>query len=95
MARDKAVQDHIDKRVEDFRKVLEECSDKIESLKEKERLPVVAYAKELTEKLGITDNLYHVLRHFLKGYPGIVVRAGAHGGVEKLFNTTTEEKKNK
>jgi hypothetical protein len=43
-------------------------------------------ADELAKEIGMTGpQLYPTLKFLFQGYPGVDVRAGAHGGIYKLL----------
>lgn len=73
-----------------IRPIFEMARLKIEQIKPGETYPATTLADDLAKEFDTTGPaLYPILKFLFTGYPGIVVRRGAHGGLHRL-----EEKKN-
>jgi hypothetical protein len=78
---------HIDDALANIRAIFEIAASRIEALPEdgKSKIPGTTMAKELGEQFGISGpTLYPTLLFLLRGYPGTVLRKGAHGGIVRL-----------
>ncbi len=76
---------HIDNVLVQVRNIFEKAEARIEALKPGEKIPATSLAEELATELGMKGNqLYPTLLFLFKGYPGIEIRRGAHGGLCKL-----------
>lgn len=76
---------HIETALGKVRAIYEKASERIEALKTGEKVPATQLAKELALEFDTTGPaLYPVLKILFDGYPGIVIKKGAQGGLEKL-----------
>jgi hypothetical protein len=89
---------HIESALSNIRSIFEKASERIEALKPGEKVAATELAKELGKEIGMTGpQLYPVLLFLFKGYPGVLVKRGAHGGiirpklVEPEVKPTTQE----
>lgn len=86
------VQQHIEKALNEIRAVIfDKAAARIEALKEGEKVPATTLADELAREIVQPDGkrmtgpqLYPTLKFLLKGYPGVEISRGAHGGIKKL-----------
>lgn len=77
---------HVDATIARIRPILEKASARIEAIPPGQKIPATALADELAKELGMTGpQLYPTLKFLFTGYPGVDVRAGAHGGIYKLL----------
>lgn len=68
-----------------IRPLFEKAAERIDALKPGEKVPATELAKELATSVGMTGpQLYPTLKLFFDNYPGVVIKKGAHGGIEKL-----------
>lgn len=68
-----------------IRPIFEKAAERIDALKPGEKVPATELAKELAASVGMTGpQLYPTLKLFFDNYPGVVIKKGAHGGIEKL-----------
>lgn len=83
--------EHIDASLDKIRVIFEKASTRIEALKPGERIPATGLAKELAQEIGMEGPiLYPTLKFLFDGYPGVVVKKGAHGGIEKIKDVAPE-----
>ncbi len=76
---------HVDDTLARIRPILEKASARIEAIPPGQKIPATALADELAKELGMTGpQLYPTLKFLFTNYPGVDVRAGAHGGIYKL-----------
>ena len=76
---------HIDLSLAKIRAIYEKASTRIEALKPGEKYPATTLAADIAKEHGMTGpQLYPTLKFLFDGYPGVVIRKGAHGGIEKL-----------
>jgi hypothetical protein len=76
--------DHVEASLGKIREIFEKASERVESLQPGEKIPATALASQLAAEYGMTGpQLYPVLRFLFDGYPGVLVRRGAHGGILK------------
>lgn len=74
--------DHVETSLDKIRKIFEKASERVEQLQPGEKVPATVLASQLGEEFGMSGpQLYPVLRFLFDGYPGILVRRGAHGGL--------------
>lgn len=79
------VNNHIEVSLESVRKIFIKFAERVEQLKPGEKIPATKLAKELGEEIGIAGpQLYQTLLFVIKNYPGVVIKRGANGGIEKL-----------
>lgn len=75
---------HVEASLDKIRSIFEKASARIEALKPGEKVPATELAAQLGKEIGMTGpQLYPVLRFLFDGYPGILVKRGAHGGLIK------------
>lgn len=68
-----------------IRPIFEKAAERIDALKPGEKVPATELAKELAKEVGMTGpQLYPTLKLLFDNYPGVVIKKGAHGGIEKL-----------
>lgn len=85
--------DHIEVSIAKIRSIFERASERIEALKPGEKIPATQLAETIGSDFGLTGpQLYPTLRFLFDGYPGILVRRGAHGGLIKPDLTQTGKK---
>lgn len=73
-----------------IRPIYEQARVRIDALKPGEKIPATTLAEEIAKPLGMTQaQLYPTLKFLLDGYPGVVIRKGAHGGIFKLPDPST------
>ena len=88
--------DHVNVSLDKIRTIFERASARIEALKPGEKIPATALAVELGAEFGLTGpQLYPTLRFLFDGYPGIIVRRGAHGGLIKPDPSQSSKKTSK
>ena len=77
-------QEHIDESLNKIRNIFEQASSRIEALQPGQKIPATTLAADLAKEVGMTGpQLYPVLLFLFKGYPGVEIRKGAHGGIYK------------
>lgn len=77
---------HVDLTLAKIRPILEKASTRIEAIPPGQKIPATALVDELAKEIGMTGpQLYPTLKFLFQGYPGVDVRAGAHGGIYKLL----------
>ena len=75
-----------------IRVIFEKASNRIDALAPGEKIPATELANQLAEDLNMTGpQLYPVLRFLFDGYPGILVKKGAHGGLIKPLPDDTNK----
>lgn len=78
--------DHVEATLSRLRVTLEKASDRIDAIPPGQKIPATELAAILAKELGKTGpQFYPILKELLEGYPGVDVRAGAHGGIYKLL----------
>ncbi len=76
----------VDLTLAKIRPILEKASARIEAITPGQKIPATTLAAELAKEIGMTGpQLYLTLKFLFQGYPGVDVRAGAHGGIYKLL----------
>lgn len=86
--------DHVEVALNKIRTLFEKASERIEALNPGEKVPATALAEQIGEQFGLTGpQLYPTLRFLFDGYPGILVRRGAHGGLIKPSLTDNKNSK--
>lgn len=76
---------HIEASLTKIRAIFERASQRIDDLKVGEKIPATKLAEELGKEIGMAGpQLYPVLCFLFKGYPGVEVKRGAHGGIIKM-----------
>lgn len=77
---------HVEDTLARIRPILEKASARIEAIPPGQKIPATTLADELAKELGMTGpQLYPTLKFLFTNYPGVDVRAGAHGGIYKLL----------
>lgn len=80
--------EHIDASLTKIRTIFERASQRIEALQPGEKIPATELAKELAKEVGMTGpSLYPTLCFLFRGYPGVEVKRGAHGGIRRPLST--------
>lgn len=81
---------HIDNALAKIKVVFEKASEKIDALKQGEKIPATVLAADLAKEIIQANGdpmagpqLYPTLKFLLDGYPGVDVKRGAHGGIVK------------
>ena len=90
------IQQHIEKALNEIRaQIFDKAAARIEALKPGEKIPATTLADELARQIIQADGkpmtgpqLYPTLKFLLKGYPGVEIARGAHGGIKRLPVTT-------
>lgn len=73
---------HLEDAVNQVRALFLKAATRIEELKPGEKVPATQLAADLAAERGMTGPaLYPVLKFLFEGYPGILVKRGAHGGL--------------
>jgi hypothetical protein len=76
--------DHIDLSLAKIRAIFEKASARIEALPPGGKIPATTLADILAKEIGMTGpQLYPTLKFLIDGYPGVKVKKGAQGGIEK------------
>lgn len=76
---------HIEVSLDKIRLIYQKAADKIEALKPGQKIPATVLADEVAKENGMTGpQLYPTLLFLIKGYPGVEIKRGAHGGIFKL-----------
>jgi hypothetical protein len=87
---------HVDNTLALIRPILEKASTRIEAIPPGQKIPATALADELAKEMGMTGpQLYPTLKFLFNDYPGVDVRAGAHGGIYKLLPGEVKGQKKK
>ena len=77
--------DHVEKSLDTIRVIFEKASERIEALRQGEKIPATKLAADLAEQFDTTGPaLYPVLIFLIRDYPGIKITRGAKGGLTKL-----------
>jgi|SRR6185436_19717165 len=83
--------EHVQNSLARIEEIFEKASTKIESLKVGQKIPATALAEEIAKDYGMTGpQLYPTLLFLIKGYPGVEIKRGAHGGIVKLANVIAQ-----
>jgi hypothetical protein len=73
---------HIENALGQIKKLFEDAAEVIEAIKPGEKIPATVLAEQVAERHGMNGpSLYPVLKFLFNGFPGILVKAGAHGGL--------------
>jgi hypothetical protein len=79
------VDQHIDASIARIRGIFQKASDRIEALKEGEKIPATKLAEDIAKEYGMTGpQLYPTLKFLFDGYPEVEITKGAHGGIRKV-----------
>lgn len=77
-----SVSNHLDLATAKIRSIYEKASSRIEAIKPGEKIPATKLADDLAKELDMTGpQLYPTLKVLFDGYPGVVVKRGAQGGI--------------
>lgn len=77
---------HVDLTLTKLRPIMEKASTRIEAIPPGQKIPATKLAEDIAKEIGMTGpQLYPTLKFLLEDYPGVDVRAGAHGGIYKLL----------
>jgi hypothetical protein len=77
---------HVELTISVLRPILEKASARIEAIPPGQKIPATTLAADIGKEIGMTGpQLYPTLKFLLKDYPGVDIRAGAHGGIYKLL----------
>jgi hypothetical protein len=89
----KEVTEHLEVALNQIRTLFTKAAARIEAIKPGEKIPATDLAAELAAEQGQTGpQVYPTLLIFVKGYPGVEVRRGAHGGIcRPLLSAPREE----
>lgn len=78
----KEVMEHIEAALTDMRALFMKAATRIEAIKPGEKIPATQLADDLAKEQGQTGpQLYPTLKRLTDGYPGVIIRRGAHGGI--------------
>jgi hypothetical protein len=76
---------HITASLDKIRKLFEKASSRIEALKPGEKIPATVLADQIAKEENMNGpQLYPTLKFLFDGYPGVKIKKGAQGGIEKL-----------
>jgi hypothetical protein len=76
---------HVEVALDKVRAIYLKVVARIDALKPGEKVPATELAKLLASEIGMTGpQLYPTLKFLLEDYPGVKIRKGAKGGIEKL-----------
>lgn len=85
------VQQHLEESLNEVRAIFVKAATRIETLKPGEKIPATLLAEELARDIIQADGkpmtgpqLYPTLKFLFKGYPGVEIARGAHGGIKRL-----------
>jgi hypothetical protein len=85
------VTQHIEEALNEIRSLFVKAATRIEALKPGEKIPATALAEDLARNIIQADGkpmtgpqLYPTLKVLFKGYPGVEIARGAHGGIKRL-----------
>ena len=82
-----AVKKHIESSLDKIRVIFQKASEKIEALKVGQKIPATVLADDIAKDCDMTGpQLYPTLLFLIRGYPGVEVKRGAHGGIYKIDN---------
>jgi hypothetical protein len=84
----KEVMEHIEAALTEVRALFMKAATRIEAIKPGEKIPATQLADDLAKEQGQTGpQLYPTLKILTDGYPGVVIRRGAHGGIYRPLPT--------
>lgn len=76
---------HIENTLLKIRPIFEKAAMVIDALKPGEKVAATELAKDLAKDYDMKGpQLYTTLKFLFDGFPGVVVKKGAHGGIIKL-----------
>lgn len=85
---------HIQNAVNQVHALFLKAATRIEELKPGEKVPATQLAADLASERGMTGpQLYPTLLFLIKGYPGVEVKRGAHGGIVRPLPIKIDEQK--
>jgi len=77
--------EHVDKSLEEIRKIFELAASHIDKLEPGQRIPATELARLVgSEFLKTGQEVYPILLFLIKDYPGTKIQKGAYGGIVKL-----------
>jgi hypothetical protein len=78
----KMIDKHIEDSLDKIRLIFQKASSRIEKIKPGDKIAATELANELAAEHGMKGpSLYPTLLFLIKGYPGVVVKRGAKGGI--------------
>jgi hypothetical protein len=76
---------HINNSLDKIRSLFNKASERIEALKQGEKIPATKLAEDIAKEIGMTGaQIYPVLIFLIKDYPGMQIKKGASGGISRL-----------
>jgi hypothetical protein len=88
---DQKVQQHIEEALNEVRALFVKAATRIETLAPGEKVPATTLAEDLARAIIQPDGkpmtgpqIYPTLKFLFKGYPGVEIARGAHGGIKRL-----------
>lgn len=75
---------HLEDSLNKIRSIFEKVSQRIENevIGNKQKIPATKLADELAKEIGMTGpSLYPTIKFLLDGYPNVLIKKGAHGGI--------------
>lgn len=76
---------HIESSVDEIRALFTKAATSIESIKPGEKIPATVLAETLAKEIGKTGpQVYPVLKYLFDNYPGVEIKRGAHGGIQRI-----------
>ena len=82
---DKQVLAHIESTLDEIRTLYMKAAERIEKLKVGEKVPATTLAGDLASEQGKTGpQIYPTLKLLFDGYPKVVIKKGAMGGIERI-----------
>jgi hypothetical protein len=86
---DAKVMQHVEESLNEVRAIFLKAATRIEAIKPGDKIPATKLAEELAAERGETcPQIYPTLKILLDGFPGVLIRRGAHGGI---YRPTAEE----
>ena len=96
MATNPVVVDHVEAGLGKIREMFDKAVARIEEIKPGEKIPATKLAQDIAAEYNMTGpELYPTLLHLFRGYPGVEIRRGAHGGIYRPDPTKKDAKKSK
>lgn len=93
MSIDQKTEQHIDETLNKLRAIYVEAANRIDALKGDDKVPATKLAEEIAKPLNMSGpQLYPTLLFLFKGYPGVTITKGAHGGIRKTSPKVEEVK---
>ncbi len=76
---------HIESALDEIRALYIKAATEIEALKVGEKIPATTLAGDLAKEQGKTGpQIYPTLKLLFDGYPKVVIKKGAMGGIERV-----------